>query len=251
MSLRRSTISFIMSSFEEYANGYTVSQSSTDIRSQFIKKTYIHLALALLALAAIDGFILNTPALLNPLLSLFSGGKMGMLIVFGLYVGVSFLAQKWANSSTSKTIQYVGLATYVAVTAVIFVPLLYMAQRLTGDSSLITQAALATAGLFLGLTAVAFTTKKDFSFMGGFLRIGGFVVLGLIVASMIFGFSLGIWFSGAMILFMGGAILYDTSNVMHHYRSDQYVAASLSLFASVAMLFYYMLRFLMSLASND
>jgi len=66
--------------------------------------------------------------------------------------------------------------------------------------------------------------------------------LATIVASMFFGFSLGVWFSGAMIIVAGGYILYDTSRVMLHYRTDQYVAAALALFASVALLFWYVLR---------
>ena len=113
------------------------------------------------------------------------------------------------------------------------------------------QAAIVTGLLFAGLTVIAFTTKKDFSFMRGILIIGGFVALGLIAASMIFGFSLGLVFAGAMILLMGISILYNTSQIMFHYRTDQHVAASLGLFASLATLFYYVLYFLMSLAGND
>jgi len=63
---------------------------------------------------------------------------------------------------------------------------------------------------------------------------------------MIFGFSLGVWFSGAMVILAGGYILYYTSNVMLHYRTDQYVAAALALFSSVALLFWYVLRIFMS-----
>ena len=58
---------------------------------------------------------------------------------------------------------------------------------------------------------------------------------------MLFGFSLGLWFSLAMIVLAAGSILYNTSNVLHRFRLDQHVAASLSLFASVALLLYYVL----------
>ena len=106
-------------------------------------------------------------------------------------------------------------------------------------------------GLFAGLTFVAFTSKKDFSFLGGVLKIGSFVAIGLIVASLLMGFNLGIWFSGAMVLFAGVSILYQTSNIIHNYRPDQHVAASLGLFASVALLFWYVLQILLSLNSSD
>jgi uncharacterized protein len=67
-----------------------------------------------------------------------------------------------------------------------------------------------------------------------------------IIASLIFGFELGTWFSVAMIGFAGAAVLYDTSNIMHHYPEDKYVAASLALFASIALMFWYILRLFMS-----
>jgi FtsH-binding integral membrane protein len=107
-----------------------------------------------------------------------------------------------------------------------------------------------TGAMVLGISAVALTTKKDFSFLGGILKIGGFVALGLIVASFLVPISLGLWFSGAMIIFASGCILYNTSNLIHRYEPGQHVAASLSLFASVALLFWYVLRFLMSFGRN-
>jgi FtsH-binding integral membrane protein len=108
-------------------------------------------------------------------------------------------------------------------------------------------AGILTLLLFAGLTAVVFTTRKDFSFMGSILKIGGFIAIGLIVCGAIFGFELGLVFSGAMVLLAGGAILYDTSKILLHYRTDQHVGAALELFASVALLFWYVLRIVMSL----
>jgi uncharacterized protein len=93
-----------------------------------------------------------------------------------------------------------------------------------------------------------FITKKDFSFLGGILTIGGFIALGLIVCSAIFGFTLGLIFSVVMVAFAAAAILYDTSKIMHNYATHQYVAASLELFASVALLFWYVLQVVMSLS---
>jgi len=107
-------------------------------------------------------------------------------------------------------------------------------------------AALMTMGLFLGLTGVVVLTRVDFSFLRSVLMIGGFIALGVIIASIVFGFNLGILFSGIMVVFAAAAILYNTSNIMRNYRTDQYVAASLSLFASVALLFWYILRIFMS-----
>ena len=77
------------------------------------------------------------------------------------------------------------------------------------------------------------------------------MALGLIAASFFLPISLGLWFSGAMVLFASGSILYNTSNLIHRYQPGEHVAASLSLFASVALLFWYVLQILMRLTSRD
>ena len=128
--------------------------------------------------------------------------------------------------------------------AIIFVPMLYIAQEYAPGA--IESAAMVTLLGFAGLTGVAFSTRKDFSFLGGMLRWGFIGALVLIVGGVIFGFQLGTFFSVAMVVLAGGAILYDTSNVLLRYPEDQYVAAALQLFASVALMFWYVLRIFMS-----
>ena len=177
------------------------------------------------------------------------GGRWSWLIVLGLYMFVSHIATKWASTSTSLGSQYAGLGLYIVAEVVLFCPMLMLAA--TFGEGLIMKAALITGGVFLGLTWVAFTSGKDFSFMAGFLKVACLVTLATIVVSLVFGFSLGVWFTGAMLLLAGGMILYQTSNVIHHYQTSQYVAASLALFASLALLFWYVLRLLMSLNSRD
>lgn len=108
------------------------------------------------------------------------------------------------------------------------------------------KAALITGGVFIGLTWIAFTSGKDFSFLGGFLKIACWIALATIVAGFVFEFNLGIFFIGCMLLVVGASILYQTSNVIRHYHPNQYVAASLALFASIATLFWYVLQLLMN-----
>jgi len=167
------------------------------------------------------------------------------LIVLGLFMVVSWLADKWARSSTSKPLQYAGLGLYIVAEAVVFLPLLYVARYYAG-TSVIGSAGLVTAGMFAGLTAIVLTTKKDFSFLRGILSVGFFVAFGVIVAGILFGFNLGLLFSFVMVALASGSILYTTSAIMREYRTDQYVSAALSLFASVMLLFWYILRIFLS-----
>ena len=99
---------------------------------------------------------------------------------------------------------------------------------------------------------MVFVTRADFSWLGRYLFLATLAALGLIVCSVLFGgFNLGLLFSVAMVAIAAGYILYDTSNVLHHYRTDQHVAAALALFASVAILFWYVLQIVMRLQGRD
>lgn len=219
-------------------------------RAEFIRKTYAHLGGAILAFVLLELAIFQT-AIPDMVVRAISGGRYTWLLVLGGFMLVSWLATRWAQSEQSEGMQYAGLGLYVVAEAIIFIPILKIAQLMTPGGSLLTSAALVTLMLFTGLTVTVFATQKDFSFMGSILTIGGFVAMGVIACSVLFGFQLGVLFSGVMVLFAAGAILYDTSNVLHHYRTNQHVAASLALFASVALLFWYILRLFMNMRSDD
>jgi FtsH-binding integral membrane protein len=228
--------------------GDIAAQAEVDERVDFIRKTYLHLGGAIFAFTALEAVLLNMP-ITDQLVNTMLGGQYSMLIVLAAFIGVSYLANYWASSATSVNMQYLGLALYVVAEAVIFLPLLYYASRFADD--VIPIAGIITLLLFTAMTLIVFLTRKDFSFLRVGLGIASFAALGLIVCSMIFGFNLGLIFTVAMIAFACGWILYDTSNVLHHYRIGQHVAASLALFASVALLFWYVLRLVMSLSSRD
>ncbi len=226
--------------FETNTNSAIYAQESE--RAAFIRRTYLHVAGAILAFVALEAILLQLP--IGGAIATVLGARFGWLLVLGAFMGVSWLAQKWANSDTSPAMQYLGLGLYVVAEAIIFLPLLYVAAYYSSEH-VIVSSGLITMFLFAGLTASVFISKKDLSWMGRILTIGGFVALGIIVASMLFGFSLGLIFSAVMVIFAGAAIMYETSNVLHHYRTTQHVAASLAIFASVALLFWYILRLVM------
>lgn len=231
-----------------------VISASAGERASFIRRTYAHLAGAILAFLALE-FALVTlipeEIMRSTVMRIFgSGSAWSMLILVGAFIGVSMLAQHWANSNTSRGLQYAGLGLYVLLEAFIFLPMLYMAYFVIGDKSLFPTAAIMTLFVFAGLSTVCFTTGKDFSFLGPIISMISLLVLGLIVCAIIFKMSLGIWFSFGMVALLSGSILYQTSQVMYHYRTDQYVAAALSLFASFATMMWYILSILMRLSSG-
>jgi uncharacterized protein len=224
-------------------------------RATFIRRTYLHLAGAILAFVALEFLIFNSvsSAQLDEFMMRFFASPMSLLLIMGAYIGVSMFARYLALNGGSSASAYAGLALYTAFEVVFFVPILHIAVHYVKDPTILPTAGILTLSMFGGLTLAAFTTKKDFSFLRPVLSLGFFLMLGLIVAAIFIPGSvkLGLWFSFIGVALASVAILYDTSNVIHHFRTNQYVAASLSLFASIATLFYYILMILIQTQSRD
>jgi len=220
-----------------------VAHAPTEQRLAFIRKTYAHLAGAVLAFALIELTLFSSGAAAQ--LTALMLGRGSWLVVLGLFMLVGWLADKWARNATSVPMQYLGLGLYVVAEAIIFVPLLFIASTMSAPN-VIPTAGLITGIVFAGLSAVVMISKKDFSGLRSYLAIGGFAALGLIAASLLFGLDLGTWFAVGMVVLAAGSIVYSTSNVLHHYPVGSHVAAALGLFASVALLFYYVLILLMN-----
>ena len=215
-------------------------------RAKFIERTYLHLAGAIAAFVGLEYVFLHNEAMLRFSLSLF---MVHPLIILGMFIGASWLANSFAQHQTSRPMQYLGLGLYVVVQAFIFVPAMVYAQ-IYGGPDIIMTSGITTLAIFAALTGFVMITKRDFSWMRGALAMVTTGAVGLVVFSMIFGFSLGILFTVGVIVLAACYILYDTSNVLKHYHPQSYVAASLALFASVALMFMYILRLATSLSRN-
>lgn len=224
------------------AAAYSAAHASVDERAAFITKTYLHLLGAIVAFVMLEAalFVTGVAEVLVPMMM----GRAAWGIVLFAFVAVSWVADRWARNTTSLPMQYMGLGLFIVAEAVIFLPLIAIA--LIYDPNAIPSAGLVTLVIFGGLTGIVFLTRKDFSFMRGALGVASLGAMALVVCSLIFGFSLGILFSVAMVVLAAGYILYNTSNILHHYRTDQHVSAALALFADVALLFWYILRIFMS-----
>jgi FtsH-binding integral membrane protein len=173
-----------------------VIDAPADVRATFIRKTYIHLTAAIYAFVMLE-YLFFSMGLDVKLMELLAGKPMYWLIVLGAFMAVNWIADSWARSTTSLGTQYAGLFLTVLAWAVIFLPMLAIAQLYTlpegvtpesmPEIGVIPAAGVTTLIMFGGLTAFTFFTKKDFSFMGGFLYIAGFAAMALIVVSILFG----------------------------------------------------------------
>ena len=243
-------------------------------RVTFLRKTYAHLGIALLAFAAITGGLLKyAPGVSWKFSTMFGASAFAMLGLMLLLMGVLFVANRLVQNNSSRGLQYLGLGIGVAAYSFLFQPLFWVLMLrfshptqaqilslqaggvptfiLSGTAlAILSQAIVITMAIFVGLTLVVFVTKKDFSFLRGALMIASFAAIGIIFAAIIFGFSLGGLFAGFMILLMAGYILYETSAIMKDFPPTMYVAAAMMLFSTVVTLFWYVLRLLMALRSD-
>ncbi|CAH8284686.1 hypothetical protein EV196_101229 [Mariniflexile fucanivorans] len=226
-------------------NKLMVSQLSEVDKVAFYKKTYSHVAGGVLVFILFEYLLLQSDAIVNFALSMTQGWRW--LIMLGGFMFITNYAERMTLKTPDKNKQYLAYGIYILAEAFIFVPLIYIAAfYMDSGPEILNQAAIVTLALFTGLSAIVFVTKKDFSFLKAGLTVGFFIALGLILAGTLFGFNLGLWFSVAMCVLAAGSILYQTSNLVNKYSDDQYIPAALGLFASLMLLFWYVLSIFMS-----
>ena len=218
----------------------TAADASVEDRAEFIWKVYAHVVGAVLLFAAISAYFYQSG--FGEKMLYFVGGRW--LIILGAFMLVGWATSHVAHRVESIGAQYGAFGAFVAAQAIIFSPMIYKAVEYRPGA--LDGAAGVTILGCVGLIATAMITRKDFSFLRGILIWGGMLALVFIVASVLLGYDPGNWFSLAMIGFAGAAVLYDTSNIIHHYPTDKYVAAGMELFASIALMFWYVLRLFMS-----
>jgi FtsH-binding integral membrane protein len=229
-------------------------------RVAFIRRTYLHLAGSVALLVGIEALLLQ--ALKSDggraFLATWFGNPISLLLILGFFIAGGFLARVLARADMPPAVKYLGLGMYIVLEAIFLLPILYVATTNPkyGGMAIVNQAAVLTLVTFGGLSLTVFLTKKDFSFLGYGLMLAGWALLGLLIVAIVmplFGgpaVYLGTWFSFLIIALAAGYILYDTSNILHHYGTNEHVAASLELLADVVLLFYHILRVLM-LNRND
>ncbi len=206
-------------------------------RTGFIRRVYSHLLGAILAFAALEWALFQTPYAEAMAIWMLETSWMAVL---GGFILVSWIASHVAHRVESRGAQYMALAGFIVAEAIIFIPMFWMAAAV--GQGIIEKAVYVTLGAFFALTAIAFVSGRDFSFLRSFMMWAGLIALGTIVMGAAIGFHLGTWFSMAMIGLAGASILYDTSKIMRDYPDDRHIAAALELFASVALMLWYVLR---------
>ncbi len=245
---------------EQVANKNPYSQAgvindNVDVRATFIMKTYAHLFGAIITFAGLIAILIKIGVALTLYRVLFQGSSFTFLIAIMVLGFAGSIASNVAHSSRSKASQYAALAAYITMEALIFSPLILLANSISMQSDgadIVPTAALATLGIFSVLTAIMFYTRKDLSSWRRYITYAFFGAIALIIVSAITGFTLGPIITVGFIILAGAVVLYSTSNIMHHYHESQYVGASLALFAAIAMLLWHILIFLIQMAgSND
>lgn len=219
--------------------------AAADERATFLRRTYSLLLAAVLTFAATlwaAGNVEPVRALADSLARTIFGSRWGWILYLGLFIGGSWLVHAFAERKPINLVLFFGFAFLMGL---LTAPLIYMvlAKGAAGVTA-INQAAVLTALIFTGLTAYVFYSGKNFSFLGGALSIGSFALIGIAIAGMLFGFSVGIWWSVLAVVLFVGYILYDTDAILKRYPTTAYVSAACVLFVDVILLFQHLLMIL-------
>ncbi|MEJ2129307.1 MAG: Bax inhibitor-1 family protein [Woeseiaceae bacterium] len=213
-------------------------EASVEDRSRFIWRTYAHVTGAIFAFVGVVAYIIQA-GMVEGLLRVMVNSPFIMLIGF---VGGSWAARWVAHSAKSSAVQYAAMAALIVLYGAVFAPTIAIANAY--QPGVVDSAAGITLLGSVGLIVTAMLTRKDFSFLRGIAVWGSWIALTAIAASIFMGFELGQWFAIAMIALLGITILWQTSNILHHYPTNMHVAASLELFSSIVILFMWILRFM-------
>jgi FtsH-binding integral membrane protein len=213
-----------------------------ETRGDFVVRVYQHLMAAIVVFVGIEALFINT-GISEAIYDFVAGSGATWLLVLGGFMVGQWIVANAAADLLNPQKQYAALFGSAALYAVLFAPMLhYVFNSRDNGGTTVAAAALITAVAFAGLTVVGFVTRKDLSFLRPMVMYGFVVALVLIVAAVVFGFSLGVWFSIAMIALAGVAILYQTQTIIRKYPAQAHVAAALGLFSSVMTMFWYVLR---------
>jgi modulator of FtsH protease len=213
----------------------TRSQASVLSTNRVVRNTYMLLSLTL-AFSALTAGMSMALGLPHP----------GLILTLVGYFGLLFLTTKFRNSGLGILFVF-ALTGFMGYT---LGPIVSAYLSLPNGSQIVMQAMAGTAAIFLGLSAYALTTRKDFSFMGGFLMVGILVAFLAGLGAIFFEIpALSLTVSAAFVLLMSGLILYETSNIIHGGETN-YVMATVTLFVSIFNLFTSLLH-LLGFASND
>lgn len=224
--------------FSETTHFGTLANAPADVRANFIRKTYV-LFLAGILTAIIGGTIcLRTPQLYLAVMNLLTSSP---LLFVGIFLGSSILAQA---VSRVEGLNYLALFGFTGLLGVLIAPVVAMYER--SSPGIVGQAAFLTIVIFGAMTAYAFVSGKNFSFIGGFIFVGMIGIVAAGIANMLWFKSsdFSYWMAWGSLLMSSGYVLYRTSNMIHEYDERDYCSAALGLFISFFNIFMSLLRIL-------
>lgn len=223
----------------------TVERSGSEARRDFIRKTYVHFILGLMAFCALVWSAMASEAVIGALLRV--SPLVWLVAMIGLSIGYRRLF-----ASANMSVHYVGFGLTIALQALFTAPLFYFVQAAFPGQNILRDAFMLTSLGFGGLTGFVLISKKDFSFMGGFLTAATMILMGVLILGMFFGGDAGgLLMSGAILLLFAGWVLYDTSVIQKHLPLNGYVFGATMLFIDFVIILRQVVFLLMSLGNSD
>ena len=233
-----------------YAGRVPVAELTVEDRLSFLRRTYGWMTAAL-GVTAIGAAITIQSGLVRNLMNI---GLIGNLLLVAAWMGIGYIAQKVRHKPVVNAIAYAAYALFTGfvISGLVVVAMIVAEMNGAPTGTYIYQALGLTVLSFAGLTAYAYFTKRDFSFMGGMLTVALVTLIGLSIMSFFIESTfLHLAISALGILVFSGYILFDTQKILKTYPANEHVAASLTLFLDFVLLFMHILRLIVLLAADD
>jgi modulator of FtsH protease len=214
----------------------TTARTSVLATNKVLRNTYLLLAMTLFTSASAAGIAMAAGA-----------QPVHWLLMLGVFIGMPFVISYFRDSVWALPLTF----AFTAFMGYVLGPILSLYLSLPNGPQIVMAAFGTTAVAFVGLSAYAISTRKDFSFMGGFLMVGLLVVLAAIIANIFLQIpALSLTISAAAVLLMSGLILFDTSRMIHGGETN-YVIMTVSLFANIYVMFVHLLNLFSALSGGD
>jgi len=215
-------------------------------RAAFLKRVYGYLFLAILGFAVtlwatahvaiVNGWAMAMGRAIY-------GSSMGWLLYMGIFIGGSMAVHAVAEK---KPLGAIAFGAWAFLLALLISPIVLMINGMEDGATIISQASGLTALIFGGLTVYVLYTGSDFSWLRGLLTMACFALLGVGILGWLMGFSIGLWYSVAIVVLFAGYILYNTSQILHRFPTTMAMSAAIILFTDVVLLFKHILIILLS-----
>lgn len=222
-------------------NPFSAVYAPKKVRAAFFRQAYLGFALLLLLWIAVECWLIQLP-ISRTLYHLWFDSNTGWMGVLAGFLILRFITRQVSNRGLHWSLQFLSLAACLILQSILFLPILLHGQHMTG-SPFLKEASILAGSLFLGIVATAISIRRDFNKYLALSQILLWLGAGLLACAFIWGFKEGWFILLSLTAIASFAVFHETLRILKYQDTDEVFGASLNLFASLSLLLWVSLRF--------